>query len=64
MTFSTERKISFGFATALILLLLISVVSYYSIRDFSNATDSRQLAYQALKGLKSVLSELQDAETG
>ncbi|MDB6068537.1 MAG: multi-sensor hybrid histidine kinase [Pedosphaera sp.] len=61
---STERKISFGFGTALVVLILISMVSYRSIQDFSRVADSRQRAERAVKSLKVVFSELQDAETG
>jgi CHASE3 domain sensor protein len=61
---STERKISFGFGTALVVLILISLVSYRSIKDFARIADSRERAERAVKGLKIVFSALQDAETG
>jgi CHASE3 domain sensor protein len=64
MKFSTERKINLGFGAALLFLILISIVSYASIHDYSKAADSRNEANKAVKSLKATLSDLQDAETG
>ena len=61
---SLERKVRFGFVVAAILLLLIGLLSYYSVVRFR--ADARQVehTHQVLNSLNGLLSSLSAAESG
>ena len=60
---SLERKVRLGFVVAAVLLLLIGVLSYYSVVRFR--ADARQVehTHQVLNSLKDLLSSLSAAES-
>ena len=61
---SLERKVRYGFVVAAILLVLIGLLSYYSVVRFR--ADARQVehTHQVLNSLKDLLSGLSAAESG
>lgn len=64
MAWSTERKITVGFALALMLLLAIAALSYRSITRLAAVLHWEVHTHRVLSELHDVLTDLQDAETG
>ena len=63
-TTSLRRTVNAGYGAAVLLLLLIGSVSYWSVTTFLRAADDRRHSYELRGRIGAVLSHLQDAETG
>lgn len=64
MKWSVDRTITAGFSAALIILVVISIASYQSIRGSVASGDLVQHTHLVLEKLQSLLLLMQDAETG
>jgi methyl-accepting chemotaxis protein len=64
MRWSVGTKIGGGFALALAALAVIGVISYRSTSSLIEASDLKSHTYVVLRNLETLLSGLQDAETG
>jgi methyl-accepting chemotaxis protein len=64
MSWSVGTKIGAGFALALAALALIGVIAYRSTTSLIEASDLRAHTNVVLRNLSSLLSAMQDAETG
>jgi len=64
MTISLRRPVNAGLGSALVILLIIGGVSYWSVSGFLAASQARRQSYELRDGLSDVLRYLQDAETG
>jgi PAS domain S-box-containing protein len=64
MIMSLRRSVTAGLGSALVILLIIGGVSYWSVSGFRAAAQARQHHYELRDGLSNVLRQLQDAETG
>lgn len=64
MGWPLRRKIIVGFASALMLLVAVDVVSYRSLRRLLETGDAVAHSQRVLEQLDQVLLHLQDAETG
>lgn len=63
-TTSLRRTVNAGFTAAVLLLLLIGGVSFWSVSAFLRAAADRRHSYELRSRITSVLGHLQDAETG
>ncbi len=63
-TTSLRRTVNAGFGAAVLLLLLIGGVSYWSVTVFLRAAAERRQSYELRSRIEAVLGHLQDAETG
>lgn len=61
---SLRRTVNVGLGSALLMLLIIGGVSYWSVTGFLGASQARRRTYELRDGLADVLRYLQDAETG
>lgn len=59
-----ERTIAAGFAAALLMLCLVSVISIRSTHNLVSQDESEEAAFDELLHLTDVVSHLKDAETG
>jgi PAS domain S-box-containing protein len=64
MTISLRRPVNAGLGSALVILLIIGGVSYWSVSGFLAASQARRQSYDLRDGLSDVLRYIQDAETG
>ena len=64
MRLSTRAQIDLGFAVALLLLLLVSVISFRSLNRLSTDEEAVVANQRVLLRLEGIVSTLKDAETG
>jgi CHASE3 domain sensor protein len=64
MNWSVGTKIGAGFTVALLALACIGVISYRSTNALIEAARLKAHTYEVLRSLQSLLSAMQDAETG
>ena len=64
MKWSVERSVAAGFALALLSLIAVGVVSYQSTLNVEDAAAWRAHSNEVRLAVQSLLSSLQDAETG
>ena len=63
-TTSLRRTVNAGYGAAVLLLLLIGGVSYWSVTSYLSAAAERRHTYELRSRIASIISHLQDAETG
>lgn len=64
MKLSIAKKMNVGFGFALLLLLLVSIVSYRSIIRLVGDSVLKTYTYETLAGLEDIVSLIKDLETG
>jgi CHASE3 domain sensor protein len=64
MKWSVGSKIGFGFALALAISVVIGGVSYHNTSQLVESAERATHSYQTLENLETLLSVLEDAETG
>lgn len=64
MRLSLEKKIYAGFGIALLVLLVMSLTSYWSITHLAEAVKQEEQTFTLLAELQTVLSHLKDIESG
>jgi PAS domain S-box-containing protein len=64
MKLTIEKKVSYGFWLALVILSLVNGFSYWSITRFISTADKVRNSQTVLRDLENLMSLLKDAETG
>jgi len=64
MKWTIGKKIGAGFSLALVAIVIIGAVSYWSTAKLTSTAEWVQHTHQVLAGLESILSSLKDTETG
>jgi len=64
LRFNISAKLYAGFGAAVVILLLISAVSFNGVQNLVANSKDVDHTHEVLEGLESVIGDLKDAETG